>query len=254
MLRLARFCTGMLPKKAARDFVAVLLQATVTLHKAPCDIAKEWIKNGVHSMRYRFGKGSVEGVRNAARYARQRIGIPAQRYGISYGVFKVFGIQKRSYRLWNCSLGGDIKGVCGTNLINGPSKVVSETVLNAVLDFILGFACAGQEYSGGNSLSALDSLGMVVGNGCELRGFPQHLFEGIAGKASRTDAHGRPVTPAVVGLGIQAACPAMKAAAIAAVGISVIKTLHVFRVRCTGQDGVRQGNGQDGIVRESGSR
>ena len=70
--------------------------------------------------------------------------------------------------------------------------------------------------------------------------------------AHRADAHGRAVAPTVVRSGIRVICPSVKTAAVSGSGVPVVEASQILGVGGAGQDAVRQGHGQDGVVGEMG--
>jgi hypothetical protein len=133
-----------------------------------------------------------------------------------------------------------------------PAQVVLEPLLDELLDIVLRFPRSGQEDGRCCCLSALDPLGMVVGDLGEFLGFAQNRFQVVIGVPHRTDAHGCAVAPTVVGTGIRVICPSVKTASVSGIGIPVVKASQVLGIGSASQDAVRQGYGQNCVVCEMG--
>ena len=147
------------------------------------------------------------------------------------------------------------------DLVTCPGKIVFVGLRQVFSDGLLVFSVDGQENGGGCGNGSLDAFGVVMGHLGAQSGHMQHPGKVILDQPGNgRDPHGGSVPEAPVGLWLIVIEPDAEFHAVACKGITPAYGLHGL-CQCLPQlvvgsvpprlhDGIRHGQGHDGIVRE----
>ena len=127
--------------------------------------------------------------------AGKSIAVTAERHSYSHGTLEVGRIQERSDCRRHRTLTAVLPSVGLADLISMCAEVVFEPLLDIVLDLLLALSCPGKEDCRCCRLCTLDSLRMIVCDGCRQGSHPLGLLQSAELPAHGRCPHGCTVTP-----------------------------------------------------------
>src|SRR5438128_2366605 len=125
-----------------------------------------------------------------------------------------------------------------SKLVERLTKVVTKRVFDVFLDFLLALPGASEKARCSRGLRAFDSFQVIERYFRAFLCLFQNGLQGSKGPGYRTDAHGRAISPTVVGTQAQRKCPMGELFSVTSIWIARKIILHVNRIIFTCQNAV----------------